>query len=51
MRGVPDPSTTTQLRSLLDRDPEAAFAQGEVAAVNRVVVDVTSKPPGTIEWE
>ena len=38
------------LRELIDRDMNVSLVN-EVKGVNRVVLDITSKPPGTIEWE
>jgi GMP synthase (glutamine-hydrolysing) len=43
----------TSDRAAIDAEAEKIAHRiiNEVKGVNRVVYDVTSKPPGTIEWE
>jgi GMP synthase (glutamine-hydrolysing) len=54
LRPVSSEDAMTADFSRLDYDLLARIAgriTGEVPAVNRIVMDITSKPPGTIEWE
>ena len=54
VRAVTSEDAMTADWARLPHDLLERFSQriiGEVAGVNRVAYDITSKPPGTIEWE
>ena len=48
-----DAMTVEAARDSLSRASKRCVSRmiGEVHGVNRVVYDITGKPPGTIEWE
>ena len=62
LRGVPAPCASSQSEDAMTADWAAAPARppgptisnrimNEVRGINRVVLDISSKPPATIEWE